>query len=283
MANINIMITIDIHVFILLIGRETETNHQTFDVSFYNDTIRTTVTNTECVADQWIENVYSSFSTQIEDNNLVVGLDIVWVRLRETNQRNEVSVLQICLAHQCLIFHFFGFFGRSKKLQKVAVPESLAYFLNDERITFVGAGIDQDARKLWVDHGLTVARSEELADLADYTLRRTDLYRAGLKSLMWKVLGEDLPKRRWITLSRWDNEILSGEQIEYACLDAYASFRLGIELMPPPAPLKNEGFNRYPEETFNKTFQVLKKELEVFQNLPPRMPVPLHHIVPQLV
>ncbi|KAI3867590.1 hypothetical protein MKW98_005967 [Papaver atlanticum] len=225
---------------------ETETNHQTFDVGFYNDKIRTTMVSTESVADQWIENVYSSFATHIENNNLVVGLDIEWLRLRETSQRNEVAVLQLCLAHQCLIFLFFGLFGRSKKLQKLPVPESLAYFLNDERITFVGAGIDQDARKLWVDHGLTVARSEELADLADYTLRRTDLYRAGLKSLMWKVLGEDLSKRRWITLSRWDNEILSDDQVEYACLDAYASFRLGIELMPP-AP-----FNRYPQEDIKK-------------------------------
>ncbi|KAI3950183.1 hypothetical protein MKW92_044497 [Papaver armeniacum] len=251
------------HTCINFVNWDTETHHQTFDVSFYDDTIRTTVTNTESVADQWIENVYSSCAGEIEDNNLVVGLDIEWVRLRESSQPNEVAVLQLCLENQCLIFQFFGLFSRSRKPQKVPVPESLAYFLNDERITFVGAGIHQDARKLWVDHKLTVARSEELAGLAEYTLGRRDLYRAGLRSLMRIVLGEDLPKPRAITLSRWDTDVLTDEQIEYACLDAFASYKLGMDLMPPPAPapLKNEvAFSMYPKEDLKKSPEATNQE-----------------------
>ncbi|KAI3974748.1 hypothetical protein MKX01_037544 [Papaver californicum] len=147
---------------ITVIDNKTETHH-TFDVSFYNDTIRTTVTPVESIVDQWIADVYASFGSKIkeEGSNLIVGLDIEWVRLHETSQRYVVAVLQLCLAHQCLIFQFLG-------RDKEQVPESLVEFLNDERIVFVGAGIDQDARKLWVDYGLNVARSEDLGSLADY-------------------------------------------------------------------------------------------------------------------
>ncbi|RZC64282.1 hypothetical protein C5167_007972 [Papaver somniferum] len=152
--------------------------------------------------------------------NLVLGLDIEWVRLRgHTGQRNK-SVLQLSLAHKCMIFQFFDCDDKDD------VPDSL----DDKRIIFVGSGINQDARKLWVDWGLDVARSEDLAGLAEYKLGREDLYKYGLKFLMLEVLGKDLPKPQGITLSRsWDGA-LTENQIMYACLDAYASFKLGMEL-----------------------------------------------------
>ncbi|KAI3992874.1 hypothetical protein MKX01_034224 [Papaver californicum] len=163
---------------ITVIDNKTETHH-TFDVSFYNDTIRTTVTPYESIVDQWIADVYDSFGS----------LDIEWVRLRETSQRNIVALLQLCLAHQCLVFQFLG---RGKH----QVPEYLVNFLDDKRIIFVGAGIDQEARKLWVDYRLNVARSEDLGSLADYKLGRKDLYTAELRYLMGAVLGQDLYKWR---------------------------------------------------------------------------------------
>ncbi|KAI3955308.1 hypothetical protein MKW92_004178 [Papaver armeniacum] len=212
--------------------------HHTFDVSFYTDIIRTTVTPDTSIVDEWIKDVYESFTSKLEDgNNLIVGLDIEWVRLRQTSQRNKVAVLQLCLAHKCLIFQF---------LVKHEVPESLINFLNDERIIFVGSGIDQDARKLWVDYGLYVARSEDLAGLAEYKLGTNDLYQSGLQSLMWKVLRKNLPKPKALTLSRWDFDFLSNEQVAYACLDAYASFKLGMKLMPRPRTVNKEGLNRQP-------------------------------------
>ncbi|XP_026431407.1 uncharacterized protein LOC113328540 [Papaver somniferum] len=143
-----------------------------------SETIRTTVTKTISAVDDWINEVEQSFARQLENGNLIVGLDIEWSRLHEisttTPNAKEVAVLQLCLAHQCLIFQFFGFFDdntrtknnkrskNSKKFQRADIPESLAKFLNDERIIFVGCGIDQDVRKLMADHRLAVARSEDL-------------------------------------------------------------------------------------------------------------------------
>ncbi|KAI3867592.1 hypothetical protein MKW98_005969 [Papaver atlanticum] len=214
---------------------ETETKY-IYDVKFYTgfntETIRTTVPLTTSAVDDWIDDVEKSFARQLENNNLI---------------RNEVVVLQLCLAHQCLIFQFFGLFGKSKKLQKFHVPESLAKFLNDERIIFVGSGIDQDARKLMVDHGLTIARSEELAGFAEYKLGREDLYKAGLKKLMWEQMGP------W---SSDDVGNLTCDQINYACLDAYASFKIGMDLMHRrPKTVNKKGFNGNPQKDFNKAPQ----------------------------
>ncbi|KAI3838303.1 hypothetical protein MKX03_015938 [Papaver bracteatum] len=225
-----------------VIDKKTESHH-TYVVTFNRDKIRTIVTETSSIVDEWIHGVYKSFSDKLKagNKNLIVGLDIEWVRILEDNQnqRNKIAVLQLCLENQCLIFQFFG-------CDKI--PESLASFLNDKRIIFVGSGIDQDARKLWVDYGLSVARSEELGGLADYTLGRSDCYRSGLKTLMYKVFREDLHKPRGITLSRWDYEFLKDDQVLYACTDAYASYLLGMKLMPRREIVNKDG----PKEDLKK-------------------------------
>ncbi|KAI3934286.1 hypothetical protein MKW98_009267 [Papaver atlanticum] len=214
---------------------------QTYNVKFYperytTETIYTTVTRNGDSVDNWIKNVEESFSRQLENKNLIP---------------NKAAVLQLCLAHKCLIFQFFGLRGKSKKqLQKVDIPKSLAEFLNDERIIFVGSGIDKDARKLMVDWGLNVARSEDLAGLAEYNLRRQDLCKAGLKDLMWEVLRQGLRKPKGLTLSRWDigrrNDVsyLTDDQIVYACLDAYSSFKLGMDLIKNKL-FKNNNFQNF--------------------------------------
>ncbi|KAI3964845.1 hypothetical protein MKW92_011773 [Papaver armeniacum] len=229
------------NTYIRHVGETEDQNTFTFNVKFDKDNIYTTLTSKTSSVDKWIADVYNSFPTQIENQNLVVGLDIEWVRLwGQTGLPNKVDVLQLSLAHKCLIFQFFGCDG-----DKNQVPVSLGKFLDDKRIIFVGSGIDHDARKLWVDWGLNVARSEELAGLAEYKLGGSEgIYKAGLKDLMLEVLGQDLPKHVGLTLSRWDGA-LSMNQIMYACLDAYASFKLGMELRRRKKV--NKGFiNRYP-------------------------------------
>ncbi|RZC45042.1 hypothetical protein C5167_037991 [Papaver somniferum] len=132
--------------------------HHTFKVRYYNDTIRTTVTHTASVVDQWIKDVYTEFADKLKLDELVVGLDIEWAR------HNKVD---------------------------------------DDRIKFVRAGI------LEVNI----------------------------------VLGKHLhlqPKFGRITFSRWDRDTLKNEQVEYACLDAYASFKLGLYLLPLKNPAAKE-------------------------------------------
>ncbi|KAI3997600.1 hypothetical protein MKX01_011017 [Papaver californicum] len=169
-----------------------ESTHHEYDVYYYKEKIRTTVTHTGSVVDRWITGVYKDFPNKL--NNLVVGLDIEWRRLRENSTRNPVAVLQLCLLKRCLIFQISCC---------DYIPDSLPDFLGNEKFTFVGVGIDGDAHKLWVDHGLNVARTEELGSLAAYKLTKTvreyresRLYKAGVRDLARDVLGQELPKTR---------------------------------------------------------------------------------------
>ncbi|KAI3841465.1 hypothetical protein MKX03_019448 [Papaver bracteatum] len=212
------------HTSIEVVDKKAETHHM-FKVRYYNDKIHTTVTHTESIVERWIDLVYKSIAYKL--GNLVVGLDIKRVRNNE-----EVDVLQLCDGHRCLIFQFFG-------CDKDQVPQSLVYFLNDHKIKFVGAGIDRVADKLLVDYGLSISTTEDLGRLADNKLGTRGLYQAELNSLVNIVLGKHLhhqPKFTRIAFSRWDRDYLKNEQVEYACLDAYASFELGLYLLPLPAP-----------------------------------------------
>ncbi|KAI3900296.1 hypothetical protein MKW92_010676 [Papaver armeniacum] len=202
--------------------------YRTYDVYYHKTRIRTTVTHTASVVDQWIEDVYNDFRSKLK--NVVVGLDIEWTRQPRghNSTRNRVAVLQLCLCRRCLIFQISWCHN---------IPQSLHDFLSDEKFVFVGVGIDGDAHKLWLDYRMTVARAEELGSLAAYKLTKTvkeykerHFYQSGLKDLARNVLGEELPKKRAIQLSNWDHCLLTAAQIEYACLDAFVSFQLGIHL-----------------------------------------------------
>ncbi|KAI3917933.1 hypothetical protein MKW98_000167 [Papaver atlanticum] len=221
--------------------------------------IRTTVTHTASVVDRWIAEVYTDFRNKLK--NLVVGLDIEWSRKsRENFSRNKVAVLQLCLSTRCLIFQI----SRCDE-----IPESLADFLSNESFIFVGAGIDGDAHKLWVDYGLYVGITEEVGSLAAYKLTKTigeyresGFYKAGLKNLAKDVLSLDLPKERKIQTSNWNVSFLTEQQIEYACLDAFVSFKLGIHLRGRPNLTHVDERRSQPKKFFKDSSEPKKAEEE---------------------
>ncbi|KAI3908813.1 hypothetical protein MKW98_029363 [Papaver atlanticum] len=196
--------------------------HHTYVVRFYNERIHTVVTHTASVVDEWISKIYNDFHNKL--NNLVVGLDCEWKANFEkgSNIQNRVAVLQLCVAHRCLIFQFRW---------RDYIPTSLYNFLNNEKFIFVGVGVDEDCDKLFDDYGLSVAKAIDLRPLAVEKMKRKELKRSGLKSLADTVLARDLPKPKKVTLSKWDADFLTYRQIQYACLDAFVSFKLGIVLM----------------------------------------------------
>ncbi|KAI3957935.1 hypothetical protein MKW92_011632 [Papaver armeniacum] len=227
--------------------------HHTYKVFYYKDTIFTTVTHTASVVDQWLADLYKD-SDVSKLNNRVVGLDIEWRRLRSDNTgtRNKVAVLQLCLDERCLIFQFLG-----RELDQV--PKSLKDFLGNDKFIFVGSGVDADAYKLMVDHGLMVAKTEELGSLAAYKLSNSyALHRAELKKLVKDVLQQDLPKKGYgyPLLSNWEYDFLSDEQIEYACLDAVVSYKLGVNLMSRAKTVRNYQNNK----NNNRQPQMVPKE-----------------------
>lgn len=77
---------------------------------------------------------------------------------------------------------------------------------------------------------LGVAKAVDLCQLVANNWNRSELRNAGLKDLALQVLGKEVDKPRNVTLSRWDSQRLTREQVAYACVDAFVSFEIGRSL-----------------------------------------------------
>ncbi|XP_057489516.1 3'-5' exonuclease-like [Actinidia eriantha] len=189
--------------------------HNLYDVNFFSDKIHTLVTHTPSYVDGWISEIEAIHRRRLR--SLIVGLDVEW-RPNNRHHDNPVATLQLCVGRRCLIFQL---------IYAPFIPQSLAQFLTNPLYTFVGVGVDSDVEKLTDDYGLSVATTVDLRSLAAAEYGVRELRNAGLKILAMQVLGKEVVKPRWITMSRWDNEYLSASQVQYACVDAFLSFEIG--------------------------------------------------------
>ena len=77
--------------------------------------------------------------------------------------------------------------------------------------------------KLLEDYGLKVVNVVNLRGLTVESMENRVFRNVGLKGLARVVLGKEIDKPRSGTLSRWDNELLTYDQVQYACIDAFLS------------------------------------------------------------
>ncbi|KAF8033241.1 hypothetical protein BT93_D1988 [Corymbia citriodora subsp. variegata] len=186
-------------------------------ILFHKDEIKTWVTNEPTIVSRWIRKVEHLHRRKLR--RLIVGLDTEWrPSSKAGSDFHKVATLQLCVGHRCLIFQL---------LHARYIPESLFVFLANVNYTFVGVGVDEDARKLTKDYGLDVSCTIDIRGLASKRLRNDLWGYMGLKKLSKGILCKELEKPKEITLSRWDNKALTDRQIEYGCLDAFVSFELG--------------------------------------------------------
>uniref|UniRef100_A0A0E0LGA8 3'-5' exonuclease domain-containing protein n=1 Tax=Oryza punctata TaxID=4537 RepID=A0A0E0LGA8_ORYPU len=158
------------------------------------------------------------------DGVVTVGMGVQWTPpFRRAMIRP--GTLQLCAGHRCLVFQL---------AHAEAVPAVLRRFLADERVVFVGYGVRSDCRKLEEHHGLEVARTVELRSLAG--MGNTSMQRMAEEHLGW----DGVSKPREVGTSRWDARRLSKEQVQYACVDAYLSFRLVAAAAAASAPPPDE-------------------------------------------
>ncbi|GMY19757.1 3'-5' exonuclease-like [Fagus crenata] len=191
-----------------------EDTHDLFDVTLDSNQIQTLVTHTPHLVESWLDDIYRIHRRRL--HRLIVGLDVEW-RPNNRHFENPAATLQLCVGRRCLVFQL---------IYASYFPDSLIDFLGDERFTFVGVGIASDVEKLLEDYGLKVANVVDLRSLA-VEMGNRDLRNAGLKGLARAVLGMEIHKPRSVTLSRWDREWLTYEQVQYACIDAFLSFEIG--------------------------------------------------------
>ncbi|XP_059659819.1 3'-5' exonuclease-like [Cornus florida] len=189
-------------------------SYELYDVTFFDDTIKTLVTNTTCIVDTWISDIKRLHHHRL--HKLVVGLDVEWRPV--PRQESPVATLQLCVGHNCLIFQI---------LIAPEIPKSLVEFLSNDDFTFVGVKVEDDAQKLFFDYGLRVSRPVDIRSLAVTALNDPGLRNAGLVRLAKDVLGKSFEKPKSVSRSNWDDDWLSEDQIQYACVDAFVSFETG--------------------------------------------------------
>lgn len=194
--------------------------YEVYDVNFFGNNIRTVVTHLPSVVDSWIAEIEIVHRRRL--HRLIVGLDLEWRPSFQRGVNDPVATLQLCVGRRCLIFQL---------IHAPRLPRSLRQFLSYATYTFVGVGIKADATRLERDYGLSVRNAVDLAPLAADRFGSKELKRAGLQKLAMEVLGTHIEKPQAIRTGPWDNTNLTPDQVQYACVDAYVSFEIGISLI----------------------------------------------------
>ncbi|KAG6413707.1 hypothetical protein SASPL_126421 [Salvia splendens] len=193
--------------------------HNTYDVTFFGDSVFTTLTWDPSIVSQWISGVEAVYRRHIDAGHLIVGLDVEWRPSFQRHVTNPAATLQLCVGRRCLIFQL---------IHSPSVPPSLVAFLANPRHTFVGIGIAEDLKKLQKDYRFGFNTNPvDLRELAAERYGRPDLKNSGVKSLAALVLGKEVEKPKIVTMSRWDNPWLTPTQVRYACVDAFVCFEIG--------------------------------------------------------
>lgn len=184
-------------------------------VSFSGNVIESTVTNQSAVADTWIQNITSSSTGQ----KIIVGMDIEWDPVESTP---KTAILQLCVGTKCLILQL------SHMSQ---IPQSVRNFVADSNVTLVGVETASDAAKLKADYGLSCKNVVDVRELAAGQYPDRLSARAGLADIAKVVAGLEVSKPDHVRRSAWGNAVLSNEQVQYATIDAFASFKIGQKLV----------------------------------------------------
>ncbi|XP_010038857.1 uncharacterized protein LOC104427459 [Eucalyptus grandis] len=202
---------------------------QSFTITTNDDFILTTVTADPATTTNWISNVRRIHS---EVNPLIIGFAIEYCQSPE-QLREPVDTLQLCDGNACLVFQI---------RHAAVIPDSLREFLNDPNNVFVGVRILPDCNKLFAYHGLRIGNRAMAFDLRSPFMARSEGQLRpgswGYRRLVKEILGKDYAPPRGL-LNSWDNEVLTYEQVKYACLDAFYCFEMGKVLavgrLPVPA------------------------------------------------
>ena len=192
-----------------------------YTVQFGSAQIDTTVTSDTAAADEWVRSVRASNAGR----RLIVGLDCEWKPNYSSWTTSKVAILQLCVGTSCLVLQLF-YANR--------VPTAIRSLLGDPTVRCVGIGVGEDAAKLADDYGLVCAAAVDLEGRCNQHLGiggglgRT---RLGLKGYAREVLGMTMEKPRHVTMSNWEKRQLDVAQVQYACIDAYVSYKLGERLL----------------------------------------------------
>ncbi|XP_054153701.1 bifunctional 3'-5' exonuclease/ATP-dependent helicase WRN-like [Oppia nitens] len=160
----------------------------------------------------------------IDNDKVVVGFDAEWVAFP---RMSKVCLVQLCFdGIECHLIHLSA--------MDYYFPELLTQLLTDDHFIKVGLNIAGDFNKLQRDYRLpfddiVMSPNKSVIDLnymAGKLLGFTK--RMSLSDMSYKFLGQPISKVQRLT--NWSKNPLSDEQLQYAAIDAYASYELYYEI-----------------------------------------------------
>ncbi|KAL4326596.1 3'-5' exonuclease-like [Arachis hypogaea] len=95
---------------------------------------------------------------------------------------------------------------------------------------FVGVDVGDDISKIRNEYDLNCGVHADIRELAMEKWPGR-FRRLGLKDLAKDVVGLSMKKPKHVSMSNWEARVLSIEQVEYACIDAHASYKIGHKLL----------------------------------------------------
>ncbi|CAN1138946.1 3'-5' exonuclease [Linum perenne] len=183
-------------------------------INFSGSNIEATVTDKASIVDTWVRSVRTG-------QKLIVGLDCEWRPNTTIFMNNKVALLQLCVGTKCLILQLFYL---------DYIPRSLKSFLRDTKHTFVGVEVARDVSKLNDDYGLECSKVVDVREMSMERWPNMFWRKPGLKDVAREVAGLRMPKPMDVCRSDWQKRVLDEKQIEYACIDAFASSRIAHAL-----------------------------------------------------
>ncbi|XLU26820.1 Werner Syndrome-like exonuclease [Arachis ipaensis] len=194
-------------------------NTSKYTIKFDGKRIETTVTDKATIVDQWVQDINVLYEV---NSSVIVALDIKWKPTRVQYLSNKSATLHLCIDDKCLILQLFHVGN---------LPISLKNFLMNPNFFFVGVEVSQKISKINDEYGLNCggvhADVKELA-MEKWPGRYLQLI---LKDLAKDVLGLSIKNPKLVSLSNWEVRVLSIEQVEYVCIDAYVSYKIGQMLL----------------------------------------------------
>ncbi|KAK2649717.1 hypothetical protein Ddye_017206 [Dipteronia dyeriana] len=189
-------------------------------VSYCGKIIETTVTSNASVAENWVHGIRSM--NKHKQESLVVGLNCKWSLHPIRSLSGKIVTLQLCIDTKCLIL---------LPTYMENIPDSIKNFFDDPNVVFVGIDVEETLQKLKTEYGLELGKKIDIRVLVKLHFPISFHGKPGLKALACQLVDLRMWKPKHDCWNNWGSRVLGMEQIKYACVDAYVTYRIGQKLL----------------------------------------------------
>ena len=137
---------------------------------------------------------------------------------------HPISVVQVASRNHAVIYQLLS----KDILYEGRLPPHLESLLADPKVVKLGVGIDDDAKNLMFQYGVSIRGVLELNRLGAKKKKHNML---GLGTLCERYLGKSVLKTKDVTCSNWERDTLTELQQIYAAGDAYLGLEIYLKML----------------------------------------------------